>query len=106
MYHKREIEFNTTCRNAGTWYRILIPLLGTTINFNAILNFFIYTGRHHDMRLGAKYLFKCKVRYVRFSNKILLYTGPHQARHRGRSAEGEVDAAEARWSRRRRQTDA
>ena len=62
----------TPRRNTGTWYRVLVPLLGSTINFNAILNFFIYTGRHHDMRLGAKYLFKCKVRCVKFFAKKTL----------------------------------
>ena len=36
-------------------------MLANASNCNPILNFFIYAARHRDIRLGAKYLFTCKV---------------------------------------------
>ena len=62
MCYKYGITFRTLYLNTGVWYQTLTVLLVSAASCNAILNFFIYSTRHRDIRIGVKYLFMCKVR--------------------------------------------
>ena len=62
---------------AGVLYDAAVPLLMSMANMNAVMNFFIYSARHRDIRLGVKYLFTGKV--TLYSISLLQYSSINQS---------------------------